>query len=50
VLEFPLVKTALAVGNAKLSAFADSFSAIDEAYRTGAMTYGMFVASRSISG
>jgi tocopherol O-methyltransferase len=48
MLNFPLVKTVLAAGNPKLAAFADSFSAIDEAYRTGAMSYGMFVAHRSI--
>ena len=47
ILDFPLVKTMLAAGNPKLAAFAESFSAIDEAYRTGAMGYGMFVASRS---
>ncbi|MEO7599736.1 MAG: class I SAM-dependent methyltransferase [Opitutus sp.] len=46
ILEFPLVKTMLSAGNEKLAAFADSFSAIDEAYRTGAMRYGMFVARR----
>jgi tocopherol O-methyltransferase len=50
ILEFPLVKTMLAAGDQKLAAFAESFSAIDEAYRTGAMGYGMFVASRSING
>jgi tocopherol O-methyltransferase len=50
VLELPLVKTMLAAGNEKLAAFTDSFSAIEEAYQTGAMRYGMFVASRSISG
>jgi len=50
VLEFPLVKTMIAAGNQKLAAFAESFSAIDQAYRTGAMGYGMFVASRSIRG
>ena len=46
ILEFPLVKTMLSAGNDKLAAFVDSFSAIDEAYRTGAMRYGMFVAHR----
>lgn len=50
ILDYPLVKTMLAAGNPKLAAFADSFVAIDEAYRTGAMGYGMFVASKSISG
>jgi tocopherol O-methyltransferase len=49
LLDSPLVKTMLAVGNAKLSAFADSFAAIDEAYRCRAMGYGMFVASRPVS-
>ena len=49
-LKSPLVKTLLSAGGEKLAAFADSFSAIDEAYRTGAMSYGMFVASRSIHG
>ena len=49
-LKSPLVKTLLTAGGDKLSAFADSFSAIDDAYRTGAMSYGMFVASRSIHG
>lgn len=46
ILEVPLVKTMLAAGNEKLAAFADSFSSIDEAYRTGAMAYGMFVARK----
>jgi len=50
ILDFPLVKTMLAAGDPKLAAFAESFSAIDEAYRTGAMGYGMFVASRSLTG
>ncbi len=50
ILESPLVKTILAAGNEKLHAFAESFSAIDEAYRTGAMTYGMFVASKPSGG
>ena len=50
ILEFPLVKTMLAAGSEKLAAFADSFAAIDEAYRTGAMAYGMFVARRPIDG
>ena len=45
-LKSPLVKTLLTAGGDKLSAF----SAIDDAYRTGAMSYGMFVASRSIHG
>jgi len=46
VLNFPLVKTMLAAGGKKLRAFADSFTALDEAYRTGAMRYGMFVGSK----
>jgi tocopherol O-methyltransferase len=46
VLNFPLVKTMLAVGGGKLRAFADSFAAIDEAYHSGAMRYGMFVAQK----
>jgi tocopherol O-methyltransferase len=45
ILEFPLVKTMLSAGNEKLAAFAESFSAIDDAYRSGAMGYGMFVAT-----
>lgn len=49
VLGFPLVKTMLAAGSKKLRAFADSFEALDEAYRTGAMQYGMFVARKSSS-
>ena len=48
VLELPLVKTMLAAGNEKLAAFAESFSAIDEAYRTGAMQYGMFVGTKPL--
>lgn len=47
ILELPLVKTMLAAGNEKLAAFAESFTAIEEAYRTGAMGYGMFVARRA---
>ena len=47
ILEIPLVKTMLSAGNDKLAAFADSFSSIDEAYRTGAMAYGMFVACKA---
>ncbi|MEO7413739.1 MAG: methyltransferase domain-containing protein, partial [Opitutaceae bacterium] len=43
VLNFPLVKTMLAVGSPKLHAFANSFTSIAEAYRTGAMAYGMIV-------
>jgi tocopherol O-methyltransferase len=46
VLGFPLVKTMLSTGGRKLQAFADSFVAIDEAYGTGAMRYGMFVAQK----
>ena len=49
VLGFPLVKTMLAAGSRKLRAFADSFEALDEAYRTGAMSYGMFVAKKTPS-
>lgn len=48
MLKSPLVKTMLAAGNEKLGAFAESFSAIEEAYRCRAMGYGMFVASRSV--
>ena len=50
LLDSPLVKTMLAIGNEKLSAFADSFSAIEEAYRCRAMGYGMLIASRPVSG
>jgi tocopherol O-methyltransferase len=46
VLGFPLVKTMLSTGGPKLRAFADSFVAIDEAYRSGAMRYGMFVGQK----
>ena len=48
MLELPLVKTMLAAGSEKLAAFADSFVAIDDAYRSGAMCYGMFVASKPL--
>lgn len=46
VLNFPLVKTILAAGSSRLHAFANSFTSIAEAYRTGAMAYGMIVAQK----
>jgi tocopherol O-methyltransferase len=46
VLNFPLVKTLLASGSARVRNFASSFSAIAEAYRSGAMGYGMLVARK----
>lgn len=46
ILDFPLVKTMLAAGSEKLAAFAESFTAIDDAYHSKAMGYGMFVASK----
>jgi tocopherol O-methyltransferase len=49
VLRFPLVKTLLSGGNRRLRDFADAFTAIDDAYRTGAMAYGMFVACKPAS-
>jgi tocopherol O-methyltransferase len=46
VLNFPLVKTLLAVGSPRLHDFASSFTSIAEAYRTGAMAYGMIVGQK----
>jgi tocopherol O-methyltransferase len=46
VLRVPLVRSILAAGNRRLRDFADAFAAIDDAYRTGAMAYGMFVAAK----
>lgn len=43
VLSFPLVKTLLASGSSRLRNFAAAFYSIAEAYRSGAMAYGMLV-------
>lgn len=46
ILNFPLVKTLLAAGSPRLHDFASSFTSISDAYRTGAMAYGMLVGQR----
>jgi tocopherol O-methyltransferase len=46
VLNFPLVKNLLAASSRRLHDFAASFTSISEAYRTGAMSYGMIVAEK----
>jgi hypothetical protein len=40
------VKTLLAAGSPRLHDFASSFTSIAEAYRTGAMAYGMIVGQK----
>jgi tocopherol O-methyltransferase len=46
MLEFPFLKTFLAAGSPRLHAFARSFASIAEAYRSGAMAYGLIVARK----
>lgn len=46
LLNVPLVKPLLAAGSPRLHAFASSFTSIAEAYRTGAMAYGMIVGAK----
>lgn len=48
VLNFPLVKTLLATGSHRLHDFASSFTSISDAYRTGAMAYGMIVGRKPL--
>lgn len=46
VLKFPLVRSLLAVGSPRLHDFANSFTSIANAYRTGAMAYGIIVGQK----
>jgi hypothetical protein len=48
ILHFPFVKTLLSSGSSRLRNFAAAFSSIAEAYRTGAMAYGMLVAQKPL--
>ncbi|MEO6568038.1 MAG: class I SAM-dependent methyltransferase [Opitutaceae bacterium] len=47
LLNVPLVKPLLATGSPRLHAFASSFTSIADAYRTGAMAYGMIVGRKA---
>ncbi len=49
ILAFPLVKKIVAKRDRRLREFAASFTSIDQAYRSGAMAYGLFAAEKPVN-